>query len=121
MSVILIDNLQKQELELKAKQTRSVGDDAIEWRPGAGPLITSKRFPEPDSWYYYRRLQNNIPRPGHTARITCFGQLKVVPIPKDGRMELRVEYPKPVDKPQVSEAQDSKGTWKYYGVSWFSG
>ena len=110
----------KRELELKAKQLPSVDDDAMEWRPGGGPLISSKWAPEHDSWYYYRKLQNNIPRPGHTARITCFGQLKVVPIPKDDRMEVRVEYPEPVDKPQVSEAQESKGTWKYDGVSWFS-
>ena len=116
----------KQELELKAgayhfKHMRSVDDDAMEWRPEAGPLISSKRAPELDSVYYHRKLQNNIPGPGHTARTTCFGQLKVVPVPKDDRMELTVEYPKPVDKPQVSEAQDSKGTWKYDSASWFSG
>ena len=36
-------------------------------------------------------------------------------------MELRVEYPKPVDKPQVGETQETKGTWKYDGASWFTG
>ena len=86
----------------------------------AGPLISSKRAPEPDSVYDYMKSQNNIPGPGHTARTTCFGQMRVVPIPKDDRMELRVEYPTPVDKPQVSEAQDSKGIWKYDSASWFS-
>ena len=45
----------------------------------------------------------------------------MVPLPKDDRMELRVEYPKPLDKPQVSEAQDSKGTWEYDAALWFSG
>ena len=116
----------KKELELKAgahhfKHMRSFDDDAMEWRPEAGPLISSKRAPEPDSVYYYRKLQNDIPGPSNTARTTCFGQLEVVPIPKDDRMELRAAYPKPVDKPQVSEAQDSKGTWKYDAASWFSG
>ena len=93
----------------------------MEGRPVAGPLISSKRAPETDSSYYYRKLQSDIPRPGHTARDTRFGQLKIIPIPKDNRMELRVEYPKPFDKPQVGEAQDTKGTWKYDGTAWFSG
>ena len=76
-------------------------------------MIWTKRVPEKDSWYRYRKVQNNIPRPGFTSRNTCFGQLNVVLIPKEDRMEMRVEYPKPIDRPQVSGAQDSKGSWRY--------
>ena len=36
-------------------------------------------------------------------------------------MEMRVEYPKPIDRPQASGALDSKGTWKYDDKSLFSG
>ena len=73
----------KQALRIKSKNPPSVGDDAVESRPGAGPRILTKRVPEKDSWYRYRKVQNNIPRPGFTSRITCFGQLNVVPIPKE--------------------------------------
>ena len=76
-------------------------------------MISTKRVPDKDSWYRYRNVQNNIPRPGLTSINTCFGQLNIVLIPKEDRMETRVEYPKPIDRPQVSEAQDSKGSWRY--------
>ena len=36
-------------------------------------------------------------------------------------MELKVEYPKPYDKPKVGHSQDIKGTWKWDSSSWFSG
>ena len=94
----------KPALETKSKNPPSVGDDAIESRPGAGPMISTKRVPEKDSWYRHRKVQNNIPRPGFTSRDTCFGQLNIVLIPKEDRMEMRVEYPKPIDRPQVSGA-----------------
>ena len=111
----------QQELETKTKQSPSVCEDATEWRPGTGPMISSKRAPENDPWYQYRKLQNNIPRPGFTSRNTCFGQLNVVLIPKDDRMQMRVEYPKPIDRPQVSGAQVPKDAWKYDDKSCFSG
>ena len=71
----------------------SDGDDALEARPTAGPLVSSKRVPEKDSPYYHRKSQSDFPRPGQTARDTHFGNLSIIPIAKDNRMELRVEYP----------------------------
>jgi len=96
------------------------GDDALDARPTAGPLVSSKRVPDKDSPYYHRKSQSDFPRPGQTARDTHFGNLTIIPIAKDNRMELRVEYPKPFDKPQVGDTQDTKGTWKY-DTAWFSG
>ena len=84
-------------------------------------MISTKRVPDKDSWYRYRNVQNNIPRPGLTSINTCFGQLNIVLIPKEDRMETRVEYPKPIDRPQVSGAQDSKGSWRYDDKAWFAG
>ena len=111
----------KRALEIKSNNPPNVGDDAIESRPGAGPMISTKRVPEKDSWYRCRKVQNNIPRQGFTSRNTCFGQLNVVFIPKEDKMEMRVEYPKPIDRPQVSGAQDSKGSWRYDDKAWFAG
>ena len=116
----------KRRLELSAgghhcKNKYCDGDDSMEARPTAGPLISSKRVPDTDSPYYYGKLQSDIPRPGQTARDTHFGQLRINPTAKDNRMELRVEYTKPFDKPQVGETQDTKGTWKYDSTAWFSG
>jgi hypothetical protein len=90
-------------------------------RPAAGPLVSSKRIPDNDSKYIYRNKgQCDFPAPGKTARDTPLGNLTIVQLPKDNRMELRVEYPRPYDKPQVGNSQDIKGTWKY-DTSWFAG
>jgi hypothetical protein len=45
--------------------------------------------------------------------MTPFGDLNIVQIPMENRMELKVEYPRPIDKPQVGDSQDIKGTWKW--------
>ena len=46
--------------------------------------------------------------------------MTVVLIPKEDRMEMRIEYPTPIDRPQVSGDQGPKGSWRYDDKSWFA-
>ena len=109
-------------LEIKSRVSQSVSKEVTEPRPCAGPLPAKKRPPERDSNHYYTQIQDTNPCPGRLARSSSVGQLTVVTKIKEDRLTMKVQFPRPIDRPQAPrQEQDPKGQWVYDDKSWQGG